>query len=81
MSFTSKGLKQSGLSKKKEETDKKTKKTTKKISLIGCNYSFFFLNGLILGKDDQSRINFNDKINQFKEEWTLLFKEFSSKKK
>ncbi|SEK28992.1 Metal-dependent hydrolase, beta-lactamase superfamily II [Carnobacterium iners] len=66
--------------KKKKKLTRKQKKQQKKLALLVAIILFSFLTGLFLGKDDQSRINFNDKINQFKEEWTLLFKEFSSKK-
>ncbi|MCA9765065.1 MAG: MBL fold metallo-hydrolase [Carnobacterium sp.] len=36
--------------------------------------------GLFLGGNNQSRINLRDKINHIKEEWTAIFKDFSSKK-
>ncbi|WP_414839960.1 ComEC/Rec2 family competence protein [Carnobacterium sp. TMP28] len=66
--------------KKKKKLTKKQKQQQTRLALFVAIILFSFSMGLFLGGNDQSRTNFKDKINQFKEDWTMLFKDFSTKK-
>ncbi|MEG0497615.1 MAG: MBL fold metallo-hydrolase, partial [Carnobacterium sp.] len=66
--------------KKKKKLTKKQKEQQKKITLFVAIILFSFTMGLFLGKNDHPRIYLNDKMNQFKNDWTLLFENHSPKK-
>lgn len=66
--------------KKKKKLTKKQKEQQKKLALFVAIILFSFTMGLFLGKNDHPRIYLNDKMNQFKKDWTLLFENHSPKK-
>ena len=66
--------------KKKKKLTKKQQKQQTKLILFVAIILFSFTMGLFLGKNDHPRMYLNERINQFKEEWTLLFKDDSPRK-